>query len=173
MRVFFLILCCMFFVATTHAAQLCQKSSIPASTPDSQLIDNLDGTITDSKTGLMWKQCLEGAEKDNCRMNLPSNFTWQEALQQPGAVNAKGGFAGYQDWRLPNIDELHSIVEEQCSDPAINLTRFPNTPSSALWSKSLDVDNSGGVWGVVFSNGRSNIYPRSFNYAVRLVRDGQ
>lgn len=77
MRVFFLILCCMFFVATTHATQICKPTSIPASTPDSQLIDNLDGTITDSKTGLMWKQCLEGAEKDNCKTSSPSNFTWQ------------------------------------------------------------------------------------------------
>ncbi|MCP4235257.1 MAG: DUF1566 domain-containing protein, partial [Aestuariibacter sp.] len=38
---------------------VCQVD-IPASTPDSQLQDNGDGTVTDNKTGLMWKQCSEG-----------------------------------------------------------------------------------------------------------------
>lgn len=173
MRVFFLILCCMSFAATTSAVQICKTTSIPASTPDGQLLDNLDGTITDSKTGLMWKQCLEGVKKENCEISPPSNFTWQGAVKQPGTVNANGGFAGYQDWRLPSIKELGSIVEKQCSDPAINLTRFPNTPSSDLWSGSSYAGNSGGAWGVLFYNGSSSIYPRSFKYAVRLVRGGQ
>ncbi|MCI5158155.1 MAG: DUF1566 domain-containing protein, partial [Candidatus Electrothrix sp. AUS1_2] len=57
MRTFFVIFFCVFAAATVHAA--CE-SNTPASTPNSQLIDNGDGTITDSKTGLMWKQCVEG-----------------------------------------------------------------------------------------------------------------
>lgn len=170
MRIYFLILCCIFSVVTAHAA--C-NSNIPASTPDSQLIDNNDGTITDKKTGLMWKKCLEGVKGDNCEAGLPSSFTLQEALQQPGTVNASGGFADYTDWRLPNIRELRSIVEKQCYDPAINLNRFPATPNSYVWSGSPNADSSGLAWFVYFYLGYSYISHRYDDLAVRLVRGGQ
>lgn len=172
MRTFFLIFCCIFSAATLHAAQTC-NSNMPASTPESQLIDNNDGTVTDSKTGLMWKQCLEGVEGDNCENNSPNTFTWQQALQQPGTVNDGGGFAGYTDWRLPNIRELRSIVEEQCYNLAINLNRFPNTQSFLVWSGSPYAYDSDYAWAVYFLNGSSGISYRFNSFAVRLVRGGQ
>ncbi|MCI5218762.1 MAG: DUF1566 domain-containing protein [Candidatus Electrothrix sp. LOE2] len=171
MRIFFLMLYCMFSATTVHAA--C-SSNMPASTPDSQLTDNNDGTVTDTKTGLMWKQCSEGQTFSIGSCNgSASTFTWQAALQQPGTVNDAGGFAGHTDWRLPNIKELRSIVEEQCSSPAINATRFPNTPSSYVWSGSPYAGNSVYAWYVSFDYGYSNYDFRVDNYAVRLVRGGQ
>ncbi|MCI5117626.1 MAG: DUF1566 domain-containing protein [Candidatus Electrothrix sp. LOE1_4_5] len=166
----FLLLICLSLAVTVHAAQVCQTDSMPASTPDSQLIDNGDGTITDSKTGLMWKQCLEGVSGNLCDTGSPASFTWQEALQQPGVVNKAGGFAGHTDWRLPNIRELVSLVEEQCYDPAINLNRFPNTPSSSVWSGS---PSPSAAWYVNFNSGGSNDGSRVNYSAVRLVRGGQ
>ncbi|MCI5219362.1 MAG: DUF1566 domain-containing protein [Candidatus Electrothrix sp. LOE2] len=172
MRTFFLLIC-LLSAAAVHAEQTCQPDSIPASTPDSRLVDNGNGTITDLKTGLMWKQCLEGVSGNLCETGSPSSFTWQEALQQPGVVNNAGGFAGYTDWRLPNIRELDTLVEEQCYDPAINLNRFPNTPSSGVWSGSPNAGYSDGAWLVNF-NGGSSGYGGRVNYdAVRLVRGGQ
>lgn len=188
MRTYFLFFFCVFFVAAVHAAQTC-NSDMPASTPDDQLIDNGDGTITDSKTDLMWKQCLEGVDGDNCENNSPSTFTWQEALQQPGTVNVNG-FAGYNDWRLPNIRELLSIVEVQCFEPAINATRFPNipssnvwsgsnatrfpnTPTSSVWSGSPSAVSPDYAWSVLFNYGLSYTPYRYNNLAVRLVRGGQ
>ncbi|MCI5194521.1 MAG: DUF1566 domain-containing protein [Candidatus Electrothrix sp. AU1_5] len=175
MRTFFLLICCLFSAATVYAAQTCKPNSIPASTPDSQLIDNGNGTITDLKTGLMWKQCLEGVSGSSCEIGSPDTFTWQQALQQPGVVNNAGGFAGHTDWRLPNIRELISIVEEQCEAPVINLDRFPNTPPmSVVWSGSPNANCSGLAWVVDFSSGNSYYYVgRDGSYAVRLVRGGQ
>lgn len=165
----------MFFAADVYAAQTCKPDSIPASTPDSQLVDNGNGTVTDSKTGLMWKKCLEGLAGNSCESGTAGSFTWQKALQQPNAVNDSGGFAGYIDWRLPNIKELISIVEEQCYDPAINLNRFPNTPSSVFWSGTSLVGSTtpGWTWSVSFNNGHSSYSNRSSSLAVRLVRGGQ
>ncbi|MCI5114898.1 MAG: DUF1566 domain-containing protein [Candidatus Electrothrix sp. AW1] len=173
MRTYFLIFCCLFFAATVHAEQNCKPDSIPASTPDSQLLDNGDGTVTDSKTNLIWKKCLEGVEGDNCETGSASTFTWQEALQQPEVINNAGGFAGYTGWRLPNIRELVSIVEEQCNYPAINMNRFSNTPSSDVWSGSPSAYGSDYAWYVAFNDGYYSIKFRNNGSAVRLVRGGQ
>jgi len=166
-----LIFCCFFLVSHPVQAQTC-NANMAASTPDSQLTDTGDGTITDSKTGLMWKKCMEGVTGNLCNTGAAATFTWQTALQQPGVVNGVG-FAGYSDWRLPNIKELTSIVEERCYDPAINLTRFPNTPPSVVWSGSPVAYDSYSAWVVNFSNGGSSNYYRGYYVQVRLVRGGQ
>lgn len=153
-------------------AQTCNANMV-ASTPDSQLTDNGDGTITDTATGLMWKKCMEGVTGNLCDTGAAADFTWQTALQQPGVINSGGGFAGNTDWRLPNIKELSSIVEEKCFDPAINLTKFPNTPSSVVWSGSPDANYSGSAWFVYFNAGDSYDHGRDYSGQVRLVRGGQ
>jgi hypothetical protein len=154
-------------------AQTC-NANITASTPDSQFTENGDGTITDTATGLMWKKCLEGMTGDFCETGAAATFTWQAALLRPRVVNDGGGFAGKTDWRLPNIKELGSIVEGKCFNPAINLTRFPNTPSSVVWSGSPYADVSGYALIVGFVDGVLGYHPRDFDDGqVRLVRGGQ
>lgn len=155
------------------AVQTC-KPAIPASTPTGQFVDHGDGTVTDIHTGLMWKQCLEGLSGSGCATGTLLTFTWQGALQQPGVVNGGGGFSGHADWRLPNIKELRSIVEEQCMFPAINLTLFPNDLGSYVWSSSPYAYVSDGAWDVNFDDGSAFFnYGRGGNRAVRLVRGGE
>ncbi|OFX19141.1 MAG: hypothetical protein A2041_15240 [Bacteroidetes bacterium GWA2_31_9b] len=69
--------------------------------------NNGNGTITDNATGLMWMQNDNG-----------EGIIWENALSY--AENFE--FAGYSDWRLPDIKELQSIVD---------YTRSPETTSSA------------------------------------------
>lgn len=59
-------------------------------------MDNGDGTVTDTATGLMWQQCDDGAARN-----------WEEALAY--AENLE--LAGYDDWRVPDAHELQSIVD--------------------------------------------------------------
>ncbi|MCI5163669.1 MAG: DUF1566 domain-containing protein, partial [Candidatus Electrothrix sp. AX5] len=80
MRISILLIVYIFSAGTAYAAQTCKPDSILASTPDSQLIDNNDNTVTDLKTGLMWKKCLEGVDGDNCENGSVSSLTWQQAL---------------------------------------------------------------------------------------------
>lgn len=154
-------------------AQTCKPESIPASTPNSQLQDNGDGTITDTKTGLIWKRCLEGQSGSDCASGSAEAFTWQQALQRAKTVNSSGGFAGFSDWRLPTIKELSSLVEHQCVDPAINLTRFPNASNHSLWSSSAVAGDASYAWGVGFSYGYSNWNGKNDSGQLRLVRSGQ
>ncbi|MFC1452591.1 DUF1566 domain-containing protein [Verrucomicrobiota bacterium] len=70
-------------------------------------VDNGDGTVTDTATGLMWQQADSG-----------TGMNWEDALAY--AENLELG--GYRDWRLPNAKELQSILD---------YTRSPDTTSSA------------------------------------------
>jgi uncharacterized repeat protein (TIGR01451 family) len=102
-------------------------------TPTQDFIDNNDGTVTHKKTGLTWQRCSVGQTwtGSSCSGSA-SNFSWNNAMKQTS------NFAGYNDWRLPRLDELFSIVEFSASTPAINTTIFPNTGQySAVWSSEL------------------------------------
>jgi len=157
-------------VAGLAQAQTCNPELIPASTPDSQFLDNGDGTITDTKTGLMWKQCSEGQSGNDCSSGSAEIFEWQLALQQAQVVNNSGGFAGFTDWRVPNIKELSSLVERQCADPAINLMRFPNTPTAMYISASAVTGKMYGAWFVYFREGGATRLDKGFDSRLRLVR---
>lgn len=174
MKTFALLICCVFSAATAHAA--C-NTSIRVSTPDSQIEDKGDGTVTvrnSSGQVLMWKKCLEGIIGQNCESGTASFFTWEQALKRPQIVNAEAdGFAKHNDWRLPTIGELRSLVEEQCYAPAINSNRFPNTPSWNVWSNSPFADYPGYAWHVDFYYGFAYITPKYGRLAVRLVRDSE
>lgn len=154
-------------------AQTCNANVI-ASAPDSRYVDNGDGTVTDLTSGLMWKQCAEGQTGADCSVGDAVVYNWQEALQRAEAVDRGAGFAGHNDWRLPNIKELGSLVETKCVEPAINTTLFPNTPSAGFWSGSPYAGNTGYAFYVGFSNGRDITIGRLFTVGhVRLVRSGQ
>lgn len=155
-------------------AQTC-SNSITATTPTADFNIYGDGTVTHNKTGLMWQRCSEGQFYINgdC-YGSAIMFTWAGALQRAAAVNAGGAGErhGYTDWRLPNKNELESIVEQQCVNPAINVTLFPNTGASGFWSSSPGANFSRG-WAVYFSSGGVDGANDFTNFNARLVRGGQ
>jgi hypothetical protein len=146
----------------------CQNNH-SASNPDSGYTDHGNGTVTDTRTGLMWKQCAEGLSGATCQTGSAQTFTWANALVHAEAST----FASYIDWRLPNVKELSSLVEDCRVSPAINTNRFPNTPSAVFWSGSPHGDRSDIVWLVAFDHGGYGQSYRSASFRVRLVRGGQ
>lgn len=158
-----------------HAAQHCRsQTEIPASTPTARFIDQGD-TVVDTGTGLMWSKCSAGLSDRNCLTGRATTHSWQEALNLASAST----LSGHSDWRLPNINELRSIVEEQCYAPAINLSVFPNTARMSFWSASPYANNSRIAWIVNFDygysgdSGYSTYAYRSSPGHVRLVRGGK
>ncbi len=87
-------------------------------------------------------------------------------------VNA-AGWCGFKDWRMPEREDLRSIVDYSRINPAIDTNYFPNTQSSWYWSGSPDACNSDYAWGVSFHNGGDHNDSRNGNARVRLVRGGQ
>lgn len=152
-------------------AQKCKIAKIPASTAAERFTDHGDGTITDSKTGLMWKKCIEGLNGSQCDNGEAKNYTWQQALQRAINLDQNGGFAGHTDWRVPNAKELKSLVEDQCYRPSINLTVFPANSTGLFWTSSPYIDNGQRAWSVYFNFGSLNRNPKGRTYRLRLVRN--
>lgn len=117
------------------AEQLCQSDTIKATTPLERFIVE-KSVVTDKGTGLMWRRCFMGARGPACEVGEPIPMTWPTAFQAIDKLNKSGGFAGFSDWRMPNIRELQTIVELQCVKPAINLALFPSAPDQRVWSAS-------------------------------------
>jgi hypothetical protein len=152
-------------------AQACDAAK-PATTPLTRFKLNQDGTATDQKTGLMWIRCAMGQTwtGESCSVHFVK-YTWEYAFDAIARFNGDG-FAGYKDWRLPTVDELASIVEHQCYDPAINLQLFPTAPITGYWSSAPDPAYSRGAMLVHFKYGGQYMGNKSQDWAVRLVRGG-
>ena len=118
------------------------------------LIDNGDGTVSDSRTGLMWQQDSAGS------------MAWAEAV----AYCSRLSLAGYDDWRLPSLDELKSIVNGDFSDPAIDTTFFPDTKSDHYWSSAKSDFQSNQAWHLDFARGHAYEGFTLQQYYVRAVR---
>lgn len=122
-------------------------------------VDNNDGTITDTITGLMW-------EKDDSNVTR----TWGDVLISAYSSST----AGYNDWRLANTNELQSIIDYTKGNPVINTTAFPNTKASAYWSSTTKTYGSGNqAWYITFQNGTRSHADKTESYYYRLVRGGQ
>ena len=145
--------------------------------------DNGDGTVSDLVTGLMWQ-----ASPD-----LDDKVTFAEAVVAADTF----GLAGYDDWRLPTIKELYSLI--QFSGSSHTLTPYIDTAyfdfrfgdesrgersiDGQYWSSTeyvgLTMGGDATVFGVNFADGRIKGYPRDMGpggvpqHTVRAVREGQ
>lgn len=138
-----------------------------------QVVAQDDGTLVDLHTGLMWQRCALGYSWQNGTCNRNSEtaeFSWENALV---AAAAKKRFAGYQDWRLPNKNELGSLVERACFSPAIDPNLFPATEARGYWTSTPNNFNEFSAWAVNFSDGDHMSTSRANLLGVRLVRQVQ
>ncbi len=148
-------------------AQTCNEGNMLPSTPSSDFITSDAGVVTHIKTGLMWKRCSEGQTWDGKSCSgIAANYNWQESLQRLQGYS----FAGYNDWRLPNKNELASIVETNCERPTINAEIFPNTPSAYFWSSTPFAAFTNMAWSVHFNNAFVYYEYKHGAVHVRLVR---
>jgi hypothetical protein len=108
-------------------------------------VDNGDQTITDNATGLMWSKTDSGV-----------GLNWQDSLAWVQTQNA-ANYLGHNDWRLPNVKELQSIVDYGRSadttnsaaiDPIFNSSQIKNeagqTDFPFYWSGTTHAGSNGG-----------------------------
>ena len=161
MATFFIsaVLACFTLQNLARAEQQCDAGT-PEKTPVSRFeINQTDGTVFDTKTKLTWKVCSEGQNYSggHCTGGA-TNFTWDDAMQTFGDAG--------DSWRLPSVDELGSLVEDRCRNPAINMAIFTNETETHFWSAR----NTEFSWGVNFDEVSFVTYVKAGNNLVRLVR---
>lgn len=151
---------------------------------NSQYQDFTDGTVADNQTGLMWKQCAEGISGSNCSVGTAVSLSTIPAIvARLNAVNADASASGlglgYADWRVPNKNELASLVNRSCTanananNPAILASAFPATGAVAYTSATLDANDNTRLWYVDFADGSVAVGHVSVAKNLRLVRAGQ
>jgi len=127
-------------------------------------MDNGDGTITDLNTGLMWQQTPD----------LNNKMTFNEALAGADSFS----LAGYNDWRLPTIKELYSLIDFNGSVaqriPYVDTDYFDFVFGDVLGGRDIDAqywssteyvsttqNGAHTVFGVNFADGRIKGYGSS------------
>ncbi len=113
-------------------------------------------TVTDKSTGLMWQTTEVRPLK------------WQQALSYCEDLQ----LAGFDDWRLPTIKELATLVEERLINPAMNTVFFPAARAAAYWTGTTFSGRPGFAWYIRFDNGLEyNGGYKERRYFVRAVRN--
>ena len=152
-------------------------------------IDNGDGTVTDSKTALMWEKKTTACAGEITCVNDTYIWSSDNTVDPQGSLfeiflagmngqqNIVGGsytcFSGYCDWRIPTINELRSLVSvgfpnctsAPCIDPMFGPTQaffyWSSTPLAAGGDRVMEVD---------FAQGTAEEHIVSAARAARAVR---
>ncbi len=149
--------------------------------------------VQDNVTGLVWEVKTKGLDTITNFHRFILTYKWGgDTAIGKGHPNSQGPYydvggwnalvqgsnteilCGFNNWRVPSVAELSSIVNKGTSDPAIDTNYFPQTQSNWYWSSSPVANNSGNAWAVDFINGGDSDTVSRFNdFHVRLVRSGQ
>jgi len=131
-----------------------------------RFVENQDGTVTDTCTGLMWQRETADTNRDGM-INDGDQLNWCDAL----AYCADLSLADYGDWRLPNIRELQSIADYGRLDPAVDpIFGRVSSVVSWYWSSTSYSHSFASAWGVNFDDGSVLYVDKAGRVYVRAVR---
>ena len=146
--------------------------------PSPRFTDNGDGTVTDEVTGLMWLKdgnCFGIGQWFNGAANYPALETVRDFNSNPGNYSCTDYTASYNDWRLPNVNELESLVnaEESSTTIWLNAQEFTNVQSGNYWSSTTRASATDNVWGVDMGSGSVVAVNKANSIYLWPVRAGQ
>ena len=142
--------------------------------PAARFTDNDNGTVTDNLTGLIWSQHANAPSRalpndpPNTCLNVESSMLWVDAINFVACLN-NNKHAGFSDWRLPNLNELESMVNAGVADSSayLNYNGFglPGLPNSQVqprpyWTSTsdasaIDTQSAAAAWDVDLAKGDS------------------
>lgn len=119
-------------------------------------VKNGNKIVIDEETNLMWQQSgyiykIESGDAKKCIKRLNKN-----------------GYAGYNDWRLPTLEEAMSLIEPEKSDSGLHIDPLFDKKQNWIWTSDRNM-NGAEAWYVSFLNGScGNMH--LFNYGYDYVR---
>lgn len=145
--------------------------------PKVRYTDNNNGTVSDNLTGLTW---LKDA-------NCFGVGSWQQALISTKALIGNNSMCSLNDgsitgdWRLPNVNELESLVDVSQMNPALTRPHpFTNVQFAPLpagdkyyWSDTTYAGGTDSAWNVRFNDGFKYVLGKSLIGFVWPVRGPQ
>ena len=111
--------------------------------------------VKDNNTGVMWQST-----------STSDKFDWYHAI----AYCADLEYAGYDDWRLPTLRELASIMDFGGDSYAINRTYFPVLYIGRTWTSKQIFSDSTRAWDISFTTGELERALKSETYYVKCIR---
>jgi len=148
--------------------------------PSPRFTVNEDTTIKDNLTGLVWDRngnimpTRDPGWDTDATVN-DGAVTWQHALDYVAKLNAEN-YLGHSDWRLPNVNELESLINahEMTISTWLNTQGFTNVQGSYYWSSTTYAYYPGSAWIVnMWSGGVLYDNKSSVHGLVWPVRAGQ
>lgn len=144
--------------------------------PSPRFNDNGNLTITDNLTGLIWPQDSNAPGPVACNPGVTK--TWQGSLDYIVCLNTNN-YLNHNDWRLPNVNELASLVHagQPITADWLNTQGFSNVEHTWYWSSTTFAGDTGYAAGVIFTG---NLYGgpisatgvKTSSYKVWPVRGG-
>jgi hypothetical protein len=176
----------------------CSDSDVAPS--EGRFVENGDGTVTDTETGLIWLEnaaCVDLPDTDvDGRANWWAANGLDETNETPAATGVRQlahGTCGLTDnssagdWRLPTKEEWEAILDQAntngCAPPyfpdisgggccGTNTCAFADVQSVGYWTATSDVDFPEGAWLVNLNGGYSLTGGKTVNLRVWPVRGG-
>jgi hypothetical protein len=136
---------------------------------DNSLANLADLTVTDNLTGLIWTKDANAPGPAAC--GPATAKIWQSALDYAACLNTYS-YLGYDDWRVPSVRELGSLVDALRYSPSLPVGHpFTAVQSRNYWS-STSV-NTTSVWRVDMGVGYVGSGDKILTNYVWPVRSGQ
>lgn len=141
--------------------------------PSPRFSDNGDGTMTDRLTRLIWTKDAAAPTAGACTGYKAMD--WTSALDYVVCLNSNN-YLGHNDWRLPNINELESLVNAADSPQTwLSDKGFSDVQINSYWSSTTSAYQSDKAWTIGMSDGSANAYAKgnSVDTWVWPMRPGQ
>ena len=118
-----------------------------------------DEAVKDTERGLLW-QDNSAVESEELLFREANDYCQNLVLEK------------HDDWRLPTLLELQSIIDYKRYDPALE-RGFHFGLSKNYWTSTLYADDKERAWDVNFKSGNSEHNRHSYDFYVRCVRSGK